>query len=98
MGIFRSRQLLGNLDSPDSDFRFFSGLDFIGVLICDTDLLVEIRLDELKSFSYGLEKDFVEFRDHGARAQRLEQLPRSDQSCINYQGDYLPIYREEGYD
>ena len=76
---------------------FFPGLDFIGVLICDTDLLVEIRLNELKSFPSGLEKDFVEFRDRRAHAQLIENLPHSDQSCINHQGEHLPIYREEGY-
>ena len=77
---------------------FFPGLDFIGVLICDTDLLVEIRLNELKSFPSGLEKDFVEFRDRRAHAQLIENLPHSDQSCINHQGEYLPIDFEEFYD
>ena len=100
MGIYRSRQLLGNLDSPASDFHFsfFPGLDFIGALIYATYILVEICVDDFKSFPSGLEKDFVEFRDRRACAQRLEQLSRSDQSRINHQGEYLPIDFEEFYD
>ena len=75
---------MGNLVSPASDFSFFFlGLDFIGFFTCEVDLLVEIRLDELESFSVGLEKDDVDFRNRRSRAQRLKQLPRSDWSHIN---------------
>ena len=79
-------------------FVFFLGLDFIRAFICESDLLAEIRLDELESFSACLENGVVEFRNCRARAQRLEQLPRSDWSCIYHRGDYLPIYFEKVYD
>ena len=59
-------------------FFFFPGLDFISVFICNTDLLIEICLDELESFSTCLEKGVVEFYNHHACAQRLEHLPKSD--------------------
>ena len=38
----RSRQLLGKLAYPDSACRFFSGLEFFRVFLCETDLLVKI--------------------------------------------------------
>ena len=54
-------------------------------------------LDELKSFSSGLEKGVVKFRDRHARAQRLEHITWSDQYHIYHRGGYLPIYHEEDY-
>ena len=78
-----SRQLLGDLAYPASACRFFfPGLEFFGVLIRKADLLVEIFLDELKSFPAVPEEDVVKFRDCRARAQRLEQIPRIDRSHI----------------
>ena len=95
---FRSRKLLGNLSYPDSTLNFlFPGLDLIGFFICDTHLLVEICLNELEGFPDGIEKDVIEFCDHRAHSQRLEQLPRSDWSHINRQREYFPIYCEDGY-
>ena len=92
-----SRQLLINLASPDSAYRFFfPGIDFIVAFICEAYLLVEICLDELESFPAGLEEDIIEFWDRRARAQRIEQLPRSDRPHINHRGEYFPIYHEEG--
>ena len=70
----------------------------MGVFICDTDLLVEIHLDEHEGFPSGLEKDVVALRDFRACVKRLEQLPRSYQSHIYHQGDYFLIYFEWGYD
>ena len=58
--IFRSRQLMVNLASPDSAWHlFFPGLDFFGVFICKVDLLIETRLDELEIFPAGLEEDVL---------------------------------------
>ena len=75
--ICRSGGLLSNLASPASAYIFsFPVLEFIGAFICEADILVEIRLDELKRFSSGLEEDVVEFRDHSSCANNLEQLPR----------------------
>ena len=78
---------MGNLASPASDLCFFfPGLDFIRVLICEADLLVEIRLDELESFSAGLEKDVIEFRDGCACAYPLGEHLWSDWPHINHKG------------
>ena len=42
----------------------FPGLEFIGVFICsNTDLLIEIFLDELEGFYTGLYKDVIELSD-----------------------------------
>ena len=85
--ICRSGQLLGKLDSPASAFYFlFPFLDFIGVFIFDTDLLLEIILDELEFFSAGLEKHFIEFHNRRAHAQRLEHIPQSDSFHIDHRG------------
>ena len=97
--ICRIRKLLGNLASPAPACPFFfPGLGFFGVFICEADLLVEIRLDEPESFPSGLEKDVVKFCDCRARAQRLEQLPGSDQYHIDHRMEYFSVYCEEAYD
>ena len=99
MEIYSSRQLLGDLASPSSAFNFFSpGLEFIRAFNSEADFLVEISLHQLESFSAGLEEDVVEFRDRRSCAQSFERIPQSDRSHINHQGEYFPIYREEGYD
>ena len=80
----RSRQLLGRLDSIDHAFSsLFPGLDLIGAFICEADLLVEIRLDELKIVSSGTEKDVVELRDCLPHLQHIEHLPHRDKYHIN---------------
>ena len=79
----RSRHLLGNLAFTYSTFTFFPpGLDFIRNFIYESGLLVETCLDELESFSAGLEEDVVKFRDLRARAQSLEQIQWSGWSHI----------------
>ena len=51
---------------------FFPVPDFIVFFVCrNTDILVEIRLDELKGFSAGLEEDVIELRNSRASAQHL---------------------------
>ena len=81
----RSRQLLGNLDSPASAYSFFfPGLYFFGFFIYEADIFVEICLVELENFPAGLEEDFVKFHDLRARAQHLEHPPRSDWSHIDH--------------
>ena len=78
-------------------FFSFCSLTAFRVFDCKTDLLIEIRWDELESFSAGLENNVVEFRNRCARAQCREHLSWSDQSHTNSQGDHFPIYCEEGY-
>ena len=63
MEICSTRHLLGNLSSPDSACSFFLGLDFFRSIICEADLLIEIRFDELESLPAGLEDDVVKFHD-----------------------------------
>ena len=55
-------------------------------------------MDELEIFLAGIEEDVIKLCACRARAQRLEHIPRSDWSHIYNQGEYLPIYPEEGYD
>ena len=97
--ICRSRQLLFNLTSPYSACCFlFPSLGFFGSLISEADLLVGIRLDELKSFPAGLKEYVVKFCECRACVQLLEQLPLIDRYHIDHQGGYFSIYHEEGYD
>ena len=73
----------------------FLGLDFIGVFICsNTDLFVEICLDELKGFPAGLKKDVVELCHWHSCAHIFEQSTCIDQSHIDHQGDCFRIYCE----
>ena len=64
----------------------------------NTDIIVEIRLDELKVLPAGLEEDVIEFHNLRARAKHIQQLPLVDQSKIYHQGEWFLIYCEEGYD
>ena len=65
-------QLLGNLSSPASSFRFFfPDLDLFRFFIWEADILIEIFLDELKIFPAALEEDVVKSRDLRDRAHRL---------------------------
>ena len=55
MGIFRSRQLLDKLAYTAYAFRFLLSRPRLNqIFIYDADILVEIRLDELKRFPAGL--------------------------------------------
>ena len=78
--------------------RLYQGLDFIGVFICNTDLLVEICFGWTQRFSAGLKKDISEICNCRARVHRLENLPWSYWSHIDHWGEYLLIYFEEGHD
>ena len=53
----------------------------------NTDIIVEIRLDELKVLPAGLEEDVIEFHNLRARAEHIQQLPLVDQSKIYHQGE-----------
>ena len=78
--------------------RLYQDLDFIGVFICNTDLLVEICFGWTQRFSAGLKKDISEICNCRARVHRLENLPWSYWSHIDHWGEYLLIYFEEGHD
>ena len=95
----RSRQLLVNLFPTACVFRFsFPGIDFIRSFIWEADPLFEIRLDELKSFPLVLKRMSLNY----AMAVPVHSVLNSSQGVIGptliTEGDYFPIYREEGYD
>ena len=57
----------------------YPGLKFIiFFILCNTDLLIEIRLDMRKDFSDGLENYIIELWDYSASARSIEKLPWSD--------------------